>query len=64
MFGLTPSQEREMERIQKLDKKFDKLADVFWLCLVWCLCAGIIGLTVIATAWLASVVVMCIALFI
>ena len=50
MTGLNPWQERELERNHKLEDKFDKLADVFWFCLVWCLCAAMIGLTVIATA--------------
>lgn len=64
MFELTPRQERELERNRKLEDKFDKLADVFWFCLVWCICAAMIGLTVIATAWMADVVAMCIASFI
>lgn len=64
MFELTPRQERELERDRKLEKKFEKLADVFWFCLVWCLCAVIGSLTVIATAWMADVVAMCIASFI
>lgn len=64
MSGLNPWQERELERDHKLEDKFDKLADVFWFCLVWCMCAAMIGLTVIATAWMAGVVAMCIASFI
>lgn len=64
MSGLNPWQERELERNRKLEDKFDKLADVFWFCLVWCLCAAMIGLTVIATAWMVNVVAMCIASFI